>query len=78
VLTDLARVLKPTASLVITYSNRCFATKAVAVWLQLSGVERGQLVAHWIDQTGSFGPVGVQDLSPGKGDPLFGVIARRR
>jgi len=78
VLTDLARVLKPGAPLVISYSNRCFPTKAVAVWLQLSGAARGQLVAHWIDQTGCFGDVDVVDCSPDDGDPLFGVIARRQ
>ena len=78
VLTDLARVLKPGAPLVISYSNRCFPTKAVAVWLQLSGAARGQLVAHWLGQTDCFGSVDVVDCSTGDGDPLFGVIARRQ
>lgn len=76
VLTDLARVLEPGGPLVITYSNRCFPTKAVAVWLQLSAEDRGELVAHWLGQTGAFGPADVLDRSPGGGDPLFAVIAR--
>src|ERR1700737_4110689 len=32
VLRDLARVLRPGAPLVISFSNRCFWTKAVAIW----------------------------------------------
>jgi SAM-dependent methyltransferase len=41
VLRDLGRVLEPGAPLVITFSNRCFPTKAVAIWHHLSG--RGRL-----------------------------------
>ncbi|MEL0082856.1 MAG: methyltransferase domain-containing protein [Gammaproteobacteria bacterium] len=76
VIAELGRVLRPGAPLVITYSNRCFPTKVVAVWLQLSLSERGQLVAHWIDQAGAFARADVFDLSTGQGDPVFAVIAR--
>ena len=76
VLKELGRVLKPGAPLVITYSNRCFHTKVVAVWLQLSLADRGQLVAHWLDQTGVFAGVQVLDRSAGQGDPLFAVIGQ--
>ena len=76
VLAELSRIIKPGGVLVISFSNRCFATKAVAVWLQLSGSARGQLVAHWIAQAGGFNPADVLDRSPAQGDPLFAVIAR--
>ena len=76
VLKELGRVLKPAAPLVITYSNRCFPTKVVAVWLQLSLAERGQLVAHWLDQAGLFSAADVLDCSTAQGDPLLAVIAR--
>src|ERR1700747_608128 len=36
VLTDVARTLKPGAPLIVSFSNRCFPTKAVAVWLRLN------------------------------------------
>ncbi|MBL4621971.1 MAG: methyltransferase domain-containing protein [Immundisolibacteraceae bacterium] len=78
VLSELSRVIKPGGPLLITFSNRCFATKAIAVWLQLSGHARGQLVAHWIDQAGGFTGADVVDLSSGSGDPLFAVIARAK
>ncbi len=35
VLREVGRVLKPGAPIVITFSNRCFPDKAVAVWHQL-------------------------------------------
>ena len=76
VLAELSRVLKPGGVLIISFSNRCFPTKAIAVWLQLSGSARGQLVTHWIAQAGGFSPADLLDLSPAQGDPLFAVVAR--
>ena len=76
VLAELNRVIKPGGVLLVSFSNRCFPTKAVAVWLQLSGPARGQLIAHWIDQAGGFTQADVLNLSPESGDPLFSVITR--
>ncbi|MBV1961900.1 MAG: methyltransferase domain-containing protein [Immundisolibacteraceae bacterium] len=78
VLAELSRVINAEGPLLITFSNRCFATKAVAVWLQLSGQARGQLVAHWLDLAGGFTGAELVDLSPTSGDPLFAVITRAR
>ncbi|MGK2941760.1 MAG: methyltransferase domain-containing protein [Immundisolibacter sp.] len=78
VLAELGRVLRPGAPLVATYSNRCFPTKAVAIWLQLSGAARGELVAQLIAESAVFGPAEVFDRSPAGTDPLFGVVARAR
>ena len=76
VLADLARVLKPDAPVVITYSNRCFPTKAVALWLQLGDRARGELVAYWLDRSGAFAEPRWFDRSPAQGDPLYAVVAR--
>ena len=35
---DVGRVLRPGAPLVVSFSNRCFPTKAVAIWQSLSGL----------------------------------------
>jgi len=78
VLAELGRVLRPDTPLVITYSNRCFPTKAIAVWLQLSGAARGAFVAQLIAESARFGPAEVFDRSPATGDPLFGVVAQAR
>src|ERR671914_2577936 len=47
VLREVGRVLKSGAPLVITFSNRCFPTKAVAIWHQLDGGGRMRLVERY-------------------------------
>ncbi|MDU9792287.1 methyltransferase domain-containing protein, partial [Helicobacter pylori] len=37
VLSEIVRVLRPGAPVVISFSNRCFPTKAVAIWSALDG-----------------------------------------
>ena len=37
---EMARVLKPGGTAVMSFSNRCFASKAVSVWLQSDEYER--------------------------------------
>lgn len=52
VLRDIARVLRPGAPLVVSFSNRCFWTKAVAVWRALDDDGHTQLVEHYLRQAG--------------------------
>ena len=47
VLREVGRVLRPGAPLVITFSNRCFPTKAVAIWLALDDAGHGHLVERY-------------------------------
>ena len=78
VLRDLARVLRPRAPLVITYSNRRFPTKVIALWESLDDEGHGELVRHYLGAAGGWSDVAVLDRSPGRGgDPLYAVIARR-
>ncbi len=84
---ELARVLRPGAPAVVTFSDRCFPTKAVAVWQALDDAGHAQLVASYFAAAGGFAPAEVRAhptgaLGPGAmrwraGDPLIGVIARR-
>lgn len=80
VLREAGRVLKPGAPLVITFSNRCFPTKAVAVWQALDDAGHGRLVRQYLEATGSFSEIQVLDRSPRKrrGDPLYAVTGRAR
>src|SRR5260370_303288 len=48
VLRDVRRVLRPRAPLVVSFSNRCFWTKAVAVWRSLNEAGPAQLVAAYL------------------------------
>lgn len=73
VLRDLRRVLTPGAPVVITFSNRCFPTKAVLAWHHLDDAGRVALVRRYLEAAGFVNVVAV-DRSPGQGDPLYGVI----
>lgn len=83
VLRDLGRVLAPGGPVVITFSNRCFPTKAVAIWHHLSDQGRLELVARYLQDAGNWEGVTPLDRSPraarlGRGDPLYAVVASAR
>ena len=82
VLRETARVLRPGAPMVVTFSNRCFPTKAVAVWHALDDAGRCELVRAFFHHAGDdlWTPAEVLDRSPviSQGDPLFAVVARRQ
>src|SRR5438874_6123459 len=76
VLRDVRRVLRPGAPLVVSFSNRCFWTKAVAVWRSLNDAGHAQLVEAYLRHAG-FAAIetrllveGVEDVS----DPMIAVI----
>jgi SAM-dependent methyltransferase len=75
VFTELARVLRPGAPLVVTFSNRCFPDKAVYAWQALDDNGHVGLVRHYMVAAG-FEPAEVFAHLPKGGDPLYGVVAR--
>jgi SAM-dependent methyltransferase len=79
VLCDLGRVLQPGSPLAVTFSNRCFPTKAVAIWQALDDAGHGRLVRDYLTEAGNWTNVDVLDRSPRQAgaDPLFAVVARR-
>ena len=78
VLRELARVLRPGAPLVITFSNRCFPSKAVAAWHALDDRGHLALVRQYLLAAGGWQAIELLDRSPapGRSDPLFAVVAR--
>ncbi len=72
---EVRRVLRPGAPFVVSFSNRCFPTKAVAIWQALEGADQQQLVAAYMQAAG-FGQAAVRATCPRHGDPLWGVIGR--
>ena len=78
VLRELARVLQPEAPLVITFSNRCFPSKAVAAWHALDDRGHLALVRQYLLAAGGWQAIELLDRSPapGRSDPLFAVVAR--
>jgi SAM-dependent methyltransferase len=76
VLREVGRVLKVGAPLIISFSNRCFPTKAIAVWHQLDDRGRVRLVERYLQEAGNFENIRGLDRSPGRlfSDPLYAVI----
>ena len=78
VLRELARVLRAGSPLVITFSNRCFPSKAVAAWHALDDRGHLALVRQYLLAAGGWQAIELLDRSPapGRSDPLFAVVAR--
>jgi SAM-dependent methyltransferase len=79
VLADAARVLRPGGHAVITFSNRCFPTKAIRGWLATDDRGHCAIVDTYLRLAGGYEQPVVQHRNPGSwGDPLYAVHARRR
>lgn len=86
VLTEVGRVLRVGAPVVITFSNRCFPTKAVRGWLAQSDEGRCAVVVDYLRRAGAFTEPEVSRRTPAPpeqggtywGDPLYAVVARGR
>ncbi|TPG15365.1 class I SAM-dependent methyltransferase [Sphingomonas oligophenolica] len=76
VFAEVRRVLKADAPFVVSFSNRCFPTKAVAIWRSLDTAGHAALVRLYLERAG-FAEVLVDVLANGRaGDPLVAVIGR--
>jgi hypothetical protein len=69
------RVLRPGAPLVVSFSNRCFMTKAVRIWLATGDEDHMSLVGMYLANAGFTG-IGNESL-PSSDDPLYLVWGRR-
>jgi SAM-dependent methyltransferase len=76
VMAECLRVLKPGREIVISFSNRCFPTKAVAIWQALSDEDHARLVGTYLQNAG-FGDVAAHLLVDGRAsDPMIAVTGR--
>jgi SAM-dependent methyltransferase len=77
VIRDIARVLRPGAPLIVTFSNRCVATKAIACWCLHDETGQLCLVAQHFAEAGNWADVRCLDRTPPSGgQPLYAVIGR--
>jgi SAM-dependent methyltransferase len=76
---EVGRVCKPGAPFIVSFSNRCFPSKAVAVWLNTTDNQHMALVARYFEEAGNWSDI--QAWAKQRrfgGDPLFIVWAKRR
>ncbi|MCL4241830.1 MAG: methyltransferase domain-containing protein [Dehalococcoidia bacterium] len=78
VFAEVGRVLKPGAPFAVAYSNRCFPTKAVAIWQSLGPREHAELIGLYFRLAGTFEAAQAYNISPGPGhDPMYVVVGRK-
>src|SRR3712207_3494 len=75
------RVLKPGAPFILTYSNRCFPSKAIAAWLMTNDTQHANVIATYFHESGGWGDVHAQNRTRHAGghqDPLYAVWAWKK
>ncbi len=78
VFAQVARVLRPGAPFIVSFSNRCFPTKAVAIWRALDSSGHAALVRLYMERAG-LSEIEAHVLADGRGsDPLVAVVGRKR
>jgi SAM-dependent methyltransferase len=76
---DVARVLRPGGRFVLTFSNRCFPTKAIRGWLLSDDAGHVEIVHEYFRRAGGYDELASQLRTPlaSPGDPLWAVWAVR-
>jgi SAM-dependent methyltransferase len=76
VFADVARVLRPGGLFVVTFSNRCFPTKAIRGWLESLDSGRISIVRAYFEHSHAYASPTDEHVNPGVwGDPLYAVWA---
>lgn len=84
VLKEVHRVLRPGGKVIISQSNRCFPTKAIAMWLQQNDRQHLELINGYLQYAGGFQePRQAFDITAtlpdgGYRDPMFIVQATKQ
>ena len=76
VFADVRRLLRPGAPFVVSFSNRCFPTKAVAIWRALDDQGRAALVRLYLERAGFTGAAGHVLSDGAASDPLIALVGR--
>jgi len=77
VIREIGRVLRSGSPLVVTFSNRCLATRATGCWRLFDDAGQLCLVARYFVEAGNWADIRCLDRTPpGGGEPLYAVVAR--
>ncbi|MGH2688382.1 MAG: methyltransferase domain-containing protein [Actinomycetota bacterium] len=76
---DVGRVLCPRGLFVVTFSDRCFPTKAIRGWLATDDAGHEEIVRTYFRESGRFDPpsAGLRTPPGSACDPLYAVWAQR-
>lgn len=76
---EMHRVLKPGGLAAMSFSNRCFFTKAISIWTSTGDLDHVMIVGSYFHYTGGFEPPQALDISPnpGRSDPMYVVYSRK-
>jgi len=82
VFAEVHRVLKPNGQFIVSFSNRCFPNKAVAIWLSSTDEQHIALVGQFFQMSGKWAELTAQKTNPAEGypahaDPLYVVWAKK-
>ena len=77
---DVGRILRPRAPFIVTFSNRMFPTKAVALWHGTNHDQRVTVVTRYFTESGAFENIESFDRSAATdppSDPIWAVAGRK-
>ncbi|XP_031093941.1 LOW QUALITY PROTEIN: uncharacterized protein LOC115998498 [Ipomoea triloba] len=76
---EMSRVLKPGGVAIMSFSNRCFWTKAISIWTSTGDADHVLIVGSYFHYAGGFEPPEAVDISPnpGRSDPMYIVYSRK-
>ncbi|XP_076955382.1 uncharacterized protein LOC143630191 [Bidens hawaiensis] len=76
---EMRRVLKPGGKAIMSFSNRCFWTKAISIWTSTGDADHVMIVGAYFHYAGGFEPPQAIDISPnpGRSDPMYIVHSKK-
>ncbi|KAK4434145.1 hypothetical protein Salat_0577200 [Sesamum alatum] len=76
---EMSRILKPGGLAIMSFSNRCFWTKAISIWTSTGDADHVMIVGAYFHYAGGFEPPKAVDISPnpGRTDPMYVVYSRK-
>lgn len=88
IMDEVLRVLKPGGLAIMSFSNRCFPTKAVSIWTSTGDLDHIYIVGSYFHYAGKgssarFEPPAAKEITKkgllgSKGDPMYVVYARKQ
>jgi SAM-dependent methyltransferase len=81
VFAEVARVLRPGCPFVVTFSNRMFPTKAIALWQMAGELQRPEIVKRYFAEPETFEKIELVNDSRrpgGPSDPIWAVVGYKK